>query len=105
MTLMCVVVSCHDLLAHAFGLIVNHHLVFLWSHEGGVVHLRGKLSVGCSCFRLKFFVCVADNDIVLSQTGIRDPVWIAPELKAGRSGIPGPCWLSGSSVCGGLQTE
>ena len=102
---MCVLVSCHDLLTHAAGLIVNHHLVLLWSHEGGVVHLRGKLPVGCSCCRLKFFVCVRGNDVVLSQTDIRDPVWIAPELKAGRSGIPGSCWLFGSSVCGGLQTE
>ena len=65
MTLMCVLVSCHDLLTHAAGLIVNHHLVLLCSHEGGgVVHLRGKLPVGCSCCRLKFFVCFRGNDVV-----------------------------------------
>ena len=35
MTLMCVLVPCHDLLTHAAGLIVNHHLVLLWLGEGG----------------------------------------------------------------------
>ena len=64
MTLMCVLVPCHDLLTHAAGLIVNHHLVLLWSGEGGMVHLRGKLPVGCSCCQLEFFVCVRGNDVV-----------------------------------------
>ena len=32
---MCVLVSCHDLLTHAAGLILNHHLVLLWSVGGG----------------------------------------------------------------------
>ena len=35
MTLMCVLVPCHDLLTHAAGLILNHHLVLMWSVEGG----------------------------------------------------------------------
>ena len=32
---MCVLVPCHDLLTHAAGLILNHHLVLMWSVGGG----------------------------------------------------------------------
>ena len=37
MTLICVLVPCHDLFTHAAGsgLIMNHHLVLLRSGEGG----------------------------------------------------------------------
>ena len=64
MTLMCVLVPCHDLLTHAAGLTLNHHLVLLWSGEGGMVCYRGKLSVRCSCCQLEIFVCVQNNDVV-----------------------------------------
>ena len=66
MTLICVLVPCHDLLTHAAGswLIMNHHLVLLRSGEGGMVCWRGKLSVRCSCCRLGIFVCVQSNDVV-----------------------------------------
>ena len=43
---MSVLVSCHVLLTR-LGLIVIHHLVFLWPSGGGrVVPLRGKLTRG-----------------------------------------------------------
>ena len=58
MTLICVVVSCHDLLTHAAGLIVNHHLVLLWSHEGGGGSLAWEVARGMLLFSVKILrVC------------------------------------------------
>ena len=55
---MCVLVSCHDLLTHAAGLIVNHHLVLLWSHEGGGGSLAWEVARGMLLLSVKILrVC------------------------------------------------
>ena len=48
---MCVLVPCHDLLTHAAGLILNHHLVLMWSVGGGDGSLAWEVAVGCSYCR------------------------------------------------------
>ena len=58
----------------------SHRVPVVLRMRGGVVHLRGKLPVGCSCCRLKFFVCVLGVMMLFSSFFLRVFYVLTPDV-------------------------